>query len=207
MHPEVKRLIEVCAVDLAPWIREPIVEIGARWADGQGDYADLRPFFPGKRYIGVDLQAGPGVDVILERHPNCIRLALLDSDNQPATVLSVSTLEHDRDPWNTVQQVSRVIHKDGLVIATAPFHWPLHRHPADYWRFSPEAMLLLFAAFDQRVAVWNEPADKPQDVALLALGVDGSDPAFIPAAKRAAARAGFPYWCTPEDDGCLPPRA
>ena len=47
---------------------EPIVEIGAFQVSGQEAIADLRPIFPGKRYIGCDMQPGPGVDRIEDIH-------------------------------------------------------------------------------------------------------------------------------------------
>jgi hypothetical protein len=40
---------------------EPVLEIGSWSAEGQEGYAELRPFFFDKRYIGGDFVPGPNV--------------------------------------------------------------------------------------------------------------------------------------------------
>ncbi len=67
-------------------IEEPVVELGSRPADGQEDLADLRPLFPGKQFIGCDMQPGPGVDRI-EDMP-----ALTFPDDSVRTIHKLDTL-------------------------------------------------------------------------------------------------------------------
>ena len=41
-------------------VAEPLVEMGARAAEGQEAIADLRPMFGAREHIGCDIQEGPG---------------------------------------------------------------------------------------------------------------------------------------------------
>ena len=72
------------AFDLA----EPIVEIGSHQTPGQEGFSDLRTLFPGKSYLGCDVDAGPGVDRTEDIH----RLSFPDDSFN--TVIVVETLEH-----------------------------------------------------------------------------------------------------------------
>jgi hypothetical protein len=44
--------------------REPILELGSYLVEGQESVADLRKFFPGKRYLGIDRRPGKGVNSV-----------------------------------------------------------------------------------------------------------------------------------------------
>lgn len=44
------------------------MEIGAFQVAGQEKISDLRPLFPGKTYVGCDMQTGPGVDRLEDIH-------------------------------------------------------------------------------------------------------------------------------------------
>ena len=56
MRESIKQFVKVVA-DKLP-ILEPIYEFGSLQVPGQESFADLRPFFPGKEYIGCDLKRG-----------------------------------------------------------------------------------------------------------------------------------------------------
>ncbi len=56
MRKIVKHFIKICAETLP--ISEPIYEFGALQVPRQEGFADLRPFFPGRKYIGADMQEG-----------------------------------------------------------------------------------------------------------------------------------------------------
>src|SRR5207244_2005401 len=71
----------------------PILEVGAYQVRGQESIADLRPFFPGKEYTGVDRRPGPGVDVLGD--VECLPYP----DRSFGTVLALSTFEHVPHFW------------------------------------------------------------------------------------------------------------
>jgi SAM-dependent methyltransferase len=53
-------------------------------------------------------------------------------------------LEHvTGDPRRAIEESFRVVKPGGLVLHTTCFIQPIHRHPVDFWRFSPEALSYL----------------------------------------------------------------
>jgi SAM-dependent methyltransferase len=123
-------------------IAEPVVEIGARAAEGQEAQADVRSLFGGVEYIGCDIQPGPGVDRIEDAH------ALTFADESVGTVLCFETLEHTADPIRAVQEMHRVLQPGGLLAISSVMFFPIHAHPWDYWRFTPEGFAKLLAPFE-----------------------------------------------------------
>lgn len=130
-------------------VPEPVLEIGARPAEGQEGYAELRSFFAGKRYIGGDFLPGPAVDVLLDTHLLGVR------DGTVGAVVMMDTLEHVQDPLLALREVHRVLRSDGLVLIGSVMNFPIHNHPWDYWRFTPAAFDLLLRPFPLR-SVWYQ---------------------------------------------------
>lgn len=119
-------------------VLRPIYEFGAYQVKGQERWADLRPFFPGKQYVGADIRRGTGVDVLLDL------CALNLPDASVGTAICVDTLEHVRDPVQACKEITRILRPGGAVVLTTCFNFPVHNCPHDYWRFTPDAMRLLF---------------------------------------------------------------
>ncbi len=87
-------------------------------------------------YIGVDIQDGPGVDVV------CDGLQLLERfpDQKFDTIICMETLEHTIMPWEIVSQMKKLLAPKGyLFISTPTFGFPLHRFPLDCYRFGEDA--------------------------------------------------------------------
>ena len=120
---------------------EPICEIGAYRVEGQEEFADLRPFFPGKEYIGCDMRQGLGVDRIEDVH--CLRI----KSNSVGTILIFDTLEHVEDVHLAMKEIHRVLRPGGMVMMSSVMNFPLHDYPSDYWRFTPKAFELLLKIF------------------------------------------------------------
>jgi SAM-dependent methyltransferase len=115
----------------------PIVEIGSYQVPDQPYPSDLRPLFAGKEFIGCDARPGPGVDRVEDVH------ALSFADGSVGTVLMLETLEHVADPIRALQQVRRVLRPEGFAVLTSCMDTPVHDHPSDYWRFTPQGFDLL----------------------------------------------------------------
>lgn len=143
MRGEIKQFVKLCAETLP--ISEPIYEFGALQVPAQVGFADLRPFFPGRKYIGVDIRKGPGVDAILDLHD--IRL---DSESV-GTILILDTLEHVEFVRKAINECHRVLKPNGLLIISSVMNFPIHDHPHDYWRFTPEAFESLLRPFSSSV--------------------------------------------------------
>jgi SAM-dependent methyltransferase len=137
------------ARDLAEAVElpEPLVELGARAADGQEDIADVRSILGAADHIGCDIQPGFNVDRIEDIH------ALSFADESIGTVVAFETLEHVADPIRAMAEIHRVLRPGGVVAISSLMFMPIHAHPWDYWRFTPEAFELLLQRFDTRLVI------------------------------------------------------
>ena len=57
MRESIKEFVKIVSETLP--IPEPIFEFGSLQVPGQEGFADLRPIFPNKKYIGCDIREGP----------------------------------------------------------------------------------------------------------------------------------------------------
>lgn len=113
--------------------RPRILDVGSMNVNGS-----LRSLAPKDAdYVGLDLEPGPGVDVVLEgtTYP-------FEADSFDACV-SVSCLEHDAAFWDTFLEIARVTRPGGYVFLDVPSNGPYHAYPHDNWRFYPDAGLAL----------------------------------------------------------------
>lgn len=108
-----------------------IIDIGSY--DVNGSY---KQFFlhPAWKYTGVDLAAGPNVDVVLQS-PYRLPFASHSVD----VIVSGQAFEHVEFFWLTWMEMARVLKPGGLVFLLAPSRGPEHRYPQDCWRFYPDA--------------------------------------------------------------------
>lgn len=89
--------------------------------------------------IGVDMRAGPGVDVVAN-----LEAALPSGLGRFAHVECWSVLEHSRRPWKLAENIERLMLPGGTLHLTVPFVWRYHDYPGDFWRFTHEGVLALF---------------------------------------------------------------
>jgi SAM-dependent methyltransferase len=136
----------------------PILEIGSYLVQDQESLGNLRPMFPGRKYVGVDMRPGPGVDLVADVE------ALPQPDSSVGTVLALSTFEHVPHFWRGLAEVHRVLRPDGALLLAAPFHFHIHSYPSDYWRFTPEALKLLLADYPSKIIGWHGPRTRPANV-------------------------------------------
>mgnify|MGYP002336355405 CR=1 FL=1 len=156
-------------------VAEPLGEIGARAAEGQEGIADLRSIFGAATHIGCDIQEGPGVDRIEDVH------ALSFDDESVGTVICLETLEHVADPLRAVREMHRVLRPGGVLAISSLMFFPIHAHPWDYWRFTPEGFELLLEPFESKLVVAQGWDLMPEGV--FGVGVKGPaslDPASLP---------------------------
>ena len=144
MRPTVRTFVEDVADNFV--VAEPVVEIGARPADGQESDAYLRDLFPGVEYIGCDIQEGPNVDRVEDIHQ------LGFDDDSVGTVICVEVLEHVHDPIRAVEEIHRVLRPGGIAVLTSVMFMPIHAHPWDFWRFTPEGFAHLLEPFETSIA-------------------------------------------------------
>ena len=112
-----------------------IVDIGSY--DVNGSY---KQFFlhPAWQYTGVDLAAGPNVDLVLQS-PYRLPFASHSVD----AIVSGQVFEHVEYFWLTWLEMARVLKPGGLIFLLAPSRGPEHRYPQDCWRFYPDGFRAL----------------------------------------------------------------
>jgi chromosome segregation ATPase len=89
-------------------------------------------------YVGLDLEAGPGVDFVVEPgKPWPVE------DDHFDLVLASSVFEHDPMFWLTFLQMVKKARTGGYIYISAPSNGSVHRYPEDHWRFYPDSGLAL----------------------------------------------------------------
>lgn len=131
MHPSVMRFVErqVAEHNLAS-VRT--LECGSLNVNGSA-----RGLFTGE-YVGTDMRAGPGVDVVCNAHE-------LSYPGEFGLALSTEMLEHDDAPWLSLAAMRGCVWEPGHLILTARGYdergcFPLHGYPSDLWRFSVDGV-------------------------------------------------------------------
>lgn len=89
-------------------------------------------------YTGLDMRAGPNVDVVAPANAIPFPAASFD------VVTCLEMLEHDPDPFGSVRDMRRVLKPGGTLVLTAPsIGFPRHDYPSDYWRFTGDGLAVL----------------------------------------------------------------
>ena len=85
-------------------------------------------------------------------------------------VLSDQVLEHvEGDPQTAFDETLRVLRPGGIAVHTTCLINPVHGHPSDYWRFTPQALIHLGRRFGEVIDAggWGNRAA----LAMMALGL------------------------------------
>lgn len=143
MTPNVRRFVEIVAKNIDP--KEPIVEIGSYIVKGHEKLANLREFFPELTYIGCDIRKGLGVD----RIENVEKLTF--KNETIGTVLMLETIEHVHNCIKALDEIYRVLKKDGVVVLSSVMNFQIHEFPEDYWRFTPKGFEYLLRRFPIKI--------------------------------------------------------
>jgi hypothetical protein len=124
-----------------PVVEGSVLEIGSK---NYGNTATFRDFYASNVYVGVDLEAGPNVDVVadLTRQGHGLQ------NNAFALVICCSVLEHVKKPWLFAPVVSDLVKLGGHLYISVPWVWPYHAFPDDYYRYSFRGIQELFDGFE-----------------------------------------------------------
>ncbi len=99
------------------------------------DYAD--------RYIGVDWSASlhnTKADIVADLNaPLPIPSGVAD------TVVSVSVIEHLREPQLMLSEAFRILKPGGNIVLEVPWQWWVHEAPYDFFRYTPYALQAMFS--------------------------------------------------------------
>ncbi|MBQ3402682.1 MAG: class I SAM-dependent methyltransferase [Synergistaceae bacterium] len=101
----------------------------------------MRPLFDGldAEYIGLDIEAGPNVDVVMNEPYKWDNL----EDESFDFVISANAFEHIEFPWLTIKEIYRKLKQGGFACIHAPLSIPEHRYPVDCYRYYPDGFRAL----------------------------------------------------------------
>lgn len=116
-----------------------VLEVGGR------RYPRSHLFEPsGASYVAVDLDPDTGDGVVAADICSCPELP----SDSVGMVVSVDVFEHLAEPWRAAKEICRILEPGGVAYTSTLFSWRYHPVPADYWRFTPAALELLFSRLD-----------------------------------------------------------
>lgn len=128
-----------------PQVSGPILEIGSK---DYGSTSTFRDIYPDCPYIGIDMEAGAGVDAVVDMEAGIGPL----TEEHFELAVCCSVLEHVAKPWKMAENITRVVAKGGRLYMSVPWVWRYHPYPDDYFRFSFRGVAALFPDFD-----WGTP--------------------------------------------------
>ncbi len=135
------------------YLRERVRKVdGAVLEVGSKDYGSTMPFrrdlgYSG-RYVGLDLEAGTGVDLVGDLSESLCGL----EPGSFSLVICCSVLEHVKRPWEMAANIERLLRPGGTAFVAVPWVWRYHGYPEDYFRFSHRGIMAMFPGL-----AWRDP--------------------------------------------------
>ncbi|MEH2196031.1 MAG: methyltransferase domain-containing protein [Nostoc sp.] len=125
-----------------------ILEIGGTPKD-----KDFYQINPGTSYQILNLEPGPGVDIVGDAHDvSVVKPESFDS------VIIFNVLEHCYAPWIVVENIYTWLKPGGKCFAMVPSAIRIHATPVDYWRPLPDAFAWMYKNFSQhKLYVYGNP--------------------------------------------------
>lgn len=119
-----------------------ILDVGSK--DFNGSIRPLIESWNPSEYIGVDVEPGKGVDIVLD----AVNLDSVFEPNSFDIILCLEMLEH-APLWNIcIEQMKKVCKENGkLFLTTRSLGYPCHGFPNDHWRFEIEDLKIIFKDF------------------------------------------------------------
>jgi SAM-dependent methyltransferase len=120
----------------------PYLEVGSK---DYGAVQVLRSIFgDSDTYIGVDMQEGTGVDLVLNLTHKFEMIDAKLNGLRFGTIFCMSVMEHCDQPFIMAENLTALLKPGGKICLSVPFSWKFHGFPSDFWRFTPEGVKKLF---------------------------------------------------------------
>lgn len=71
-------------------------------------------------------------------------------DESVDIVIAIEVLEHCHTPQKAVEEISRVLTRNGICVLSTRFIYKIHGSPDDYYRFTDKALSYLFKDFSKK---------------------------------------------------------
>jgi hypothetical protein len=115
-----------------------ILELGSRQVVHGGQ--SKRGLFPECDYVGFDYYPDTNTDVVGDAH-ELSKFFRSEFDG----VFSLAVFEHFAMPWVIAAEINKVLKVGGLTFHSTHFAFPLHERPWDFWRYTDQALRILFS--------------------------------------------------------------
>lgn len=112
-----------------------VLDFGSAMVEGQDLANRMAMENPAWRIIGLDIEPGRNVDVVVADPYDWREVASESVD----VVTCSEVFEHAEYFWITILEIARVLKPNGLAFITSPGGGPRHRFPVDCWRFYDDA--------------------------------------------------------------------
>ncbi len=120
-------------------INKKIIEVGSY--DMNGSLRGLYESWTPSLYTGVDIELGPGVDVVC----NAEDIIKIFDDNSFDIVVSTELLEHVKDWRKVIANFKNICKPNGIILITTRSNgYPFHGAPYDFWRYEIEDIRNIF---------------------------------------------------------------
>ena len=117
-----------------------VLEIGSREVTGPSKAR--KQLFAQATYVGMDVQAGPNVDIVGDAH----RLSSYFDEAEPFDLIhSSAVFEHLAMPWVVAGEIAKLLKVGGCVFVETHFSFTSHERPWHFFQFSDQALKVLFA--------------------------------------------------------------
>jgi len=132
------------------FITGTVLDVGSRHYDGRS--ASVRRLVDKRTaatsYLGVDLFAGEGVDIAVDLTGDDLDEIRTRAPDGFRTIVCLSVLEHVPQVWKMCDNLSELLVPGGAIFLSVPFVFRVHDYPTDCWRFTPQAIGVLFPMID-----------------------------------------------------------
>src|SRR5271154_5761361 len=119
-----------------------VIEFGtAQAVPGRSTHSlALFPNLQRSQYTMVDIKAGADVDVVADLHS-----LPPEWTNRYDACIASAVFEHLERPWIAAKEIARILAPGGICYVSTHQTFPLHGYPRDFFRFSTDALALIFS--------------------------------------------------------------